>query len=124
MPVSGEPGLITKLTGGSKHERESDPVIEYRTARPGPSLMTGPPSTLASTLACWVGRPGRILKTWTTISARNWRTGVSALHGNCRFGTSPHHIPSVAVGMSCAQAARRSTDEQGPFVRRHSLHRL
>lgn len=97
MPVSGEPGLIPKLTGGSENlrERQSNPVGKCRTARPGSSLIRppsapkpgslrtpdpGPPIALADTLACRGGRPGRILQR---------RTAVSALHRHRHFVTVP-----------------------------------
>lgn len=82
MPVSGEPGLISKLTGGSENlrEREPDPVGANRTARPGPSFIRGAALALAEMLACLAGRPGRIIQR---------RTAISALHNNCHFVTAP-----------------------------------
>lgn len=97
MPVSGEPGLIPKLTGGSGKllERENDPVGSCRTARPGPSLIRRPSApkpgplgptdrvpaiALADTWACQAGRPGRILKQ---------RTAMSGLRANCHLVTLP-----------------------------------
>ena len=82
MPVSGRFGLIPKLTGGSETspERDRDPVGQYRTASPGPSIVLGPPLALAGILACRDGRPGPSL---------NQRTSVSALTTNCHFRTVP-----------------------------------
>ena len=77
MPVSGRPGLIRKLTGGSEssRERESNPVGEWRTACPGPSYMLGPPMALARTLARRDEGLGQLIR-WTR---------VSALDCNCHF---------------------------------------
>jgi hypothetical protein len=80
MPVSGRPGPVPKLTGGSEtlHERERDPVGEYGTARPGPFLMFGPPIALAGTLARRGEGPGQFIRQ---------RTRESAPDCNCRFDT-------------------------------------
>lgn len=82
MPVPGEPGLISKLAGGSENlrEREPGPVAAYRTARPGPSFIPGPPLALANSLAWRVGRPGRTIQR---------RTAMSALPVHRHFVTAP-----------------------------------
>ncbi len=91
MPVSGRPGLILKLTGGSEslRERKRTPLGEYRTARPGPSLMLGPPKALAGILARWDGGPGQLIR---------WRSQVSALDCNCHFVTVSTKTANSAGG--------------------------
>ncbi len=76
MPVSGRPGLIWKLTGGSESslERERDPVGESGTASPGPYWL-GPPKALAARRN---GGPGQLIQQ---------RTLRSALDCNCHFVT-------------------------------------
>ena len=117
MPVSGESGLILKMTGGSVNqlEREAPAVKSCGTARPGPSLIPGPPLALASTSACQAGKPGRIFQCkpprLVPSKPQTRRHGAVVQANRRRFVTVPTTTAFAGEGIFRPEVARRSSNE-------------